>query len=201
MRIVLSNESCLRTWKHFLALPSLVTGSLRSKIDRILAFKQVVSTVALHGTKQDTTLHPSVRLFRCSTCRGTSIQAAKEYEKTRSLLVPLHGSQTSIANSLLFSSKKPGLPLLETKPKQSTRARTAVHWSGNDSHFTNSWSSNEAGKTSRNGDHIWAHGSIGKMMETLVVVANIHAWGAIWLVESVMGSSAWLLCPDRCRIL
>ena len=73
-----------------MALPNLVTGSLRSKIDRILAFKQVVSTVALHGTKHDTTLHSSVRLFRCSTCRGTSIQATKEYEKTR----PFAGATT-----------------------------------------------------------------------------------------------------------
>ena len=40
-----------RNWKHFLALPNLVTGSLRSKIDRILAFKQVVSTVALSWDK------------------------------------------------------------------------------------------------------------------------------------------------------
>ena len=88
-----------------MALPNLVTGSLRSKIDRILAFKQVVSTVALHGTKHDTTLHSSVRLFRCSTCRGTPIQAAKEYEKTRSLL-PLHGSQASIANSFAVPVKE-----------------------------------------------------------------------------------------------
>ena len=47
-----------------MALPNLVTGSLRSKIDRILAFKQVVSTVALHGTKHDTTLHSSARKLR-----------------------------------------------------------------------------------------------------------------------------------------
>ena len=46
-----------------MALPNLVTGSLRSKIDRILA-KQVVSTVALHGTKHDTTLHSSARKLR-----------------------------------------------------------------------------------------------------------------------------------------
>ena len=83
-----------------------MTGSLHSKIDRILAFKQVASTVALHGTKHDTILHSSVRLFRCSTCRGTSIQAAKEYEKTRSLLVPLHGSQASIANSFAVPVKE-----------------------------------------------------------------------------------------------
>ena len=55
-----------RNWKHFLALPNLVTGSLRSKIDCSLAFKQVVSTVALHGTKHDTTLHSSARKLRCS---------------------------------------------------------------------------------------------------------------------------------------
>ena len=36
-----------------------------------------------------------------------------------------------LQTALLFPSKKPGLPLLETKPKQSTKARTAVHWSGN----------------------------------------------------------------------
>ena len=137
-----------------MALPNLVTGSLRSKIDRILAFKQVVSTVALHGTKHDTTLHSSVRLFRCSTCRGTPIQAAKEYEKTRSLL-PLHGSQASIANSFAVPVKETWSTTVgnktETKHQSTNCGALKREWY---SHFTNSWSSNEAGKTSRNGDHI-----------------------------------------------
>ena len=48
-------------------------------------------------------------------------------------------NQDRYMDALLFPSKKPGLPLLETKPKQSTRARTAVHWSGNGKYRQNSW--------------------------------------------------------------
>jgi len=79
----------------------------------------------------------------------------KNMKRPDPLLVPLHGSQASIANSFAVPVKETWSTTVgnktETKHQSTNCGALKREWY---SHFTNSWSRNEAGKTSRNGDHI-----------------------------------------------